>query len=1454
VLVDEIIGHTAFINFSGYANHARNFFTELNKLIPTRIRNFSHTPDISHLTAEQRDMIIEQSWKVPPWKIGTPWMRIPGKKYLNIILMESHHYYYYDSYDDPTIAYNVWESTRQLPQFFNRLLDFNQLWVPSEWQKEVTIEQGYPEDKIKVVHEGIDGSLFYPDSVDTPPSEYQNDKFKFIYFGRWDYRKSTTECIRAFLNEFKKDEPVELILSADNSYPVDGYSSTEERLHKYNLDDPRIQIIHFPPFTEYIKYLRLGNVFLSCARSEGWNLPLCEAMACGIPTICSNYGAQLEFAKDISHLVDIKGMKDAQQIYHLSECPGQFAEPDFEHLQHVMRDVYENYDVYKDKALRDSYKIRSDFSWKKAAKKAYELIDQLDVHTWSTNPKEAIKTSWMIDEKKPKVIIDSREKLGRCFCNIKDLKSGTSIYATNFDLQKGSSVWMAPGVSPKEVSGLIIEITDENGKLIHKNSVKYDNDVDYKESEFVYKKPEKRDNWFKNYHEDVRKLDGRIDLYEKDDFKGSTVLDIGCNSGQISFQARKWGAKEVTGIDYDKAAIDTAMKNNNDLDVFFYVDDIDNPLFWSSIPDYDVVLYLSIIGTPELENPYGGLSKACMKTNKVMYFEGHGLHEYSEYMNFLLKFTDFSEIVYKGVVQNNDRPFIRCSRKIYNMDEALLKLVDVSKRHNKIAIVGKPHVGKTYMRKKIQDMPEFKDFVIVDDLGEVSENNDGYNSLGDEYIKPFGDNRYPEWPFISEDQRKKVNEYDKIIMFDYRSLMHIENFDVVFNMITDMKSSHFENYKNNYTLYYRNPPFVNTENIKEFYTVYNEVNEISVEPQPHIELESQPHIEPIDIQEIPNTNNIQFNVHFIDGPFLEIKMNESDNEDYDVYFIDNDIGEVIFKTKIKPNMWTRSNRKYYTNWRIEVRKNDNLIFEHNMDLYDKRVLITIDSKSIGDNIAWMPYVEEFRKKWNCNVILSTFFNHLFETEYPHIQFISPGNVVRNIYAQYLIGCFDNDYDRNKNNWRLIPLQQVSSDILGLEYKEIKTRVTRGGISSSVKEFTAFDLSTQKNKKINMSLPEFWTKIYNENMLEWRGEESKSGEGSEKDNADTKINLIKSIIEENQISSILDLGCGDIYWMQKILDNFQGNYLGIDVAQDVVDENIKKYESHKNIEFDCLDITSEGGQKAFRKRYGDRNFDMIIGLDILGHLLNDEVDLFVNFICSINPELVFLTNRESKEGRLYLTGPKTRSEGIDINYHPVFKENFEILDKYDHGSIPDDKFNLYKFIGNSEDFKKPSSALGKYVTISEHSTLRCKYWNYLGGWQTVVDYLNENGYKVIVVSKENTKLKNVIARTGRILRETLATIRDSDFFIGVSSGPAWLAWALDVPVILISGCTERWNEFSDAIRIINEDVCHGCINDSRYPFDRGNWNWCPKNKSFECTRSISPEIVIREIDKLIEKIS
>ena len=89
-------------------------------------------------------------------------------------------------------------------------------------------------------------------------------------------------------------------------------------------------------------------------------------------------------------------------------------------------------------------------------------------------------------------------------------------------------------------------------------------------------------------------------------------------------------------------------------------------------------------------------------------------------------------------------------------------------------------------------------------------------------------------------------------------------------------------------------------------------------------------------------------------------------------------------------------------------------------------MICFESKSLGDSLAWIPYVEEFRIKNKCHVICSTFKNDLFKGQYPEIEFVEPGVGVNNIYGLYRLGLFYDDnrtirYDNHPTNPKVEPL-------------------------------------------------------------------------------------------------------------------------------------------------------------------------------------------------------------------------------------------------------------------------------------------------------------------------------------------------------------------------------------------------------------------------------------------------
>jgi autotransporter strand-loop-strand O-heptosyltransferase len=374
-----------------------------------------------------------------------------------------------------------------------------------------------------------------------------------------------------------------------------------------------------------------------------------------------------------------------------------------------------------------------------------------------------------------------------------------------------------------------------------------------------------------------------------------------------------------------------------------------------------------------------------------------------------------------------------------------------------------------------------------------------------------------------------------------------------------------------------------------------------------------------------NRNNVvsitnKVRQHFIKGPFVEVKGPV--NEDYKVQFIDNKTGKTLYETQIKNNHWTKCNFEYFVDWKVRVLQNDRVFYEENFNAKGKRIYIAMDSKALGDTLAWISQVDEFRKKHDCELICSTFHNSMFIEEYPEIEFVEPGQIVENLYAMYSIGLYYNQENtpnllKNPNNFLDQPLQKMCSDILGLDYREVKPRI-------------------KKNK-----------------------------------------------IEK--------------------------------------DENLKQ------------------------------------------------------------------------------------------------------------------------------------------VCIAIHGTAQSKYWNNPKGWQEVVDWLNEKGYTVKLLSREgddymgNKHPKGIVQHPNGPLSSVIDELQKSEAFIGIGSGLSWLSWATDTKTVLISGFSYDWAEMEDCVRITPpKDKCIGCFN--RIKLDAGDWNWCPDHKGterqFECTKSITGEMVIKELEKFL----
>jgi autotransporter strand-loop-strand O-heptosyltransferase len=199
-------------------------------------------------------------------------------------------------------------------------------------------------------------------------------------------------------------------------------------------------------------------------------------------------------------------------------------------------------------------------------------------------------------------------------------------------------------------------------------------------------------------------------------------------------------------------------------------------------------------------------------------------------------------------------------------------------------------------------------------------------------------------------------------------------------------------------------------------------------------------------------SNLKINVNFVDGAFVEI-LDDVERQ-YNVKFVNKKNDKVEFEINLKSNQWAKSSIKYFVDWEIRIKGIDNDYEEsYRFNPKDNKFLISFETKSLGDNIAFISYVEEFRKKHNCKVVCSTFFNDLFKKQYPEIEFIIPGTNVNNIYGLYRLGIFYNDrreinYEYHPINPIKEPLLKVASDILGLQYKEVKPKLPTLGKKKS----------------------------------------------------------------------------------------------------------------------------------------------------------------------------------------------------------------------------------------------------------------------------------------------------------------------------------------------------------------------------------------------------------------------
>jgi|TARA_B100000963_G_scaffold338980_1_gene336339 2-polyprenyl-3-methyl-5-hydroxy-6-metoxy-1,4-benzoquinol methylase len=133
-------------------------------------------------------------------------------------------------------------------------------------------------------------------------------------------------------------------------------------------------------------------------------------------------------------------------------------------------------------------------------------------------------------------------------------------------------------------------------------------------------------------------------------------------------------------------------------------------------------------------------------------------------------------------------------------------------------------------------------------------------------------------------------------------------------------------------------------------------------------------------------------------------------------------------------------------------------------------------------------------------------------------------------------------------------------------------------------------------------------------------QSYSGPGSVANSIQTN-NLIlelQKFFKENDIKNILDAPCGDCAWIKKIFET-DINYTGIDIVEDLINQNKLTFNSNLNIKFYCEDLTE---YKNFN------NYDFILLRDFFIHLPLKMINKILKNLKNSNCRFFAFNNYES----------------------------------------------------------------------------------------------------------------------------------------------------------------------------------------------------------------------------------
>jgi len=263
----------------------------------------------------------------------------------------------------------------------------NEVWVPSEWNRQTFMAGGYTGD-IRVMPLGVDEKTYHP-APRSVAFDCGTAGFTFLSVFNWNWRKGPDILLRAYAKAFTAKDDVCLVMVSryvgQTKLSSQILSDIREYVGGESVDRPRLVLVDevIPTFLMPRLY-NSADAFALFTRGEGWLLPAIEAGASGLPVLSGDHGGQKMFLDgEVATLVVpdkvVRVHKSVEWIspfYHGMNFV-DYSDKAVDEAAAKMRWMYENRAQLAPKAEALRHRILQGFTWRHAAEKVAARIREI---------------------------------------------------------------------------------------------------------------------------------------------------------------------------------------------------------------------------------------------------------------------------------------------------------------------------------------------------------------------------------------------------------------------------------------------------------------------------------------------------------------------------------------------------------------------------------------------------------------------------------------------------------------------------------------------------------------------------------------------------------------------------------------------------------------------------------------------------------------------------------------------------------------------------------------------------------------------------------------------------------------------------------------------------------------------------------------------------------------------